>query len=167
MSKFFINRPIVAIVISILTVIVGAITIVSLPISQFPAIAPPEVQVQTTFVGAHVGCYAENLGWVGQLLDRCPNFYVDISARIADTARSIGSEPIESRAATSARSVFICRRTASSVRMRLASSASRTAVNSDCINSGTTFRPATRLTMVKNGALTNRLPSHQLNRETL
>src|SRR5213594_3196592 len=52
MSKFFINRPIVAIVISILMVIVGAITIVSLPISQFPAIAPPEVQVQTTFVGA-------------------------------------------------------------------------------------------------------------------
>jgi HAE1 family hydrophobic/amphiphilic exporter-1 len=52
MSKFFINRPIVAIVISILTVIVGAITIVGLPISQFPAIAPPEVQVQTTYVGA-------------------------------------------------------------------------------------------------------------------
>src|SRR5258705_4027408 len=52
MSRFFINRPIVAIVISILTVIVGAITIVSLPVSQFPAIAPPEVQVQTTYVGA-------------------------------------------------------------------------------------------------------------------
>ena len=52
MSKFFINRPIVAIVISILMVIVGAITIVSLPVSQFPAIAPPEVQVQTTYVGA-------------------------------------------------------------------------------------------------------------------
>src|SRR5262249_12066528 len=52
MSKFFINRPIVAIVISILTVIVGAITIVSLPVSQFPSIAPPEVQVQTTYVGA-------------------------------------------------------------------------------------------------------------------
>jgi hypothetical protein len=29
---------------------------------------------QTTFIGAHVGCYAENLTWVGQLLDRCPNF---------------------------------------------------------------------------------------------
>ena len=52
MSKFFINRPIVAMVISILTVIVGAIVIVSLPISLFPAIAPPEVQIQTTFVGA-------------------------------------------------------------------------------------------------------------------
>ena len=52
MSKFFINRPIVAIVISILTVIIGAITVVTLPVSQFPAIAPPEVQVQTTYVGA-------------------------------------------------------------------------------------------------------------------
>jgi HAE1 family hydrophobic/amphiphilic exporter-1 len=52
MSKFFIRRPIVAIVIAILTVIVGAISIVSLPISQFPAIAPPEVQVSTTYVGA-------------------------------------------------------------------------------------------------------------------
>ena len=52
MSKFFINRPIVAIVIALLTVIVGAISIVSLPVSQFPAIAPPEVQVQTTYVGA-------------------------------------------------------------------------------------------------------------------
>src|SRR6476661_9330489 len=52
MSKFFINRPIVAIVISLLTVIVGAITIFTLPVSQFPAIAPPEVQVQTTYVGA-------------------------------------------------------------------------------------------------------------------
>ena len=52
MSRFFINRPIVAIVISLLTVIVGAITIVTLPVSLFPAIAPPEVQVQTTYVGA-------------------------------------------------------------------------------------------------------------------
>jgi len=52
MSRFFINRPIVAIVISILTVIAGAVVLVSLPVSQFPQIAPPEVQVQTTFVGA-------------------------------------------------------------------------------------------------------------------
>ena len=41
----------------------------------------------TTFIGAHVGCYAENLGWVGALLDRCPNFFVDISARIAELGR--------------------------------------------------------------------------------
>ena len=42
---------------------------------------------QTTFIGAHVGCYAENLAWVGALLDRAPNLYVDISARIAELGR--------------------------------------------------------------------------------
>ena len=52
MSKFFINRPIVAIVISIVMVIVGVITIISLPVAQFPNIAPPEVQIQATYVGA-------------------------------------------------------------------------------------------------------------------
>jgi len=52
MSKFFINRPIVAMVISIVMVIVGAITILSLPIAQFPSIAPPEIQVLATYVGA-------------------------------------------------------------------------------------------------------------------
>ncbi len=52
MSRFFINRPIVAMVISILMVIVGAITIATLPVSQFPSIAPPEVQIQANYVGA-------------------------------------------------------------------------------------------------------------------
>jgi len=42
---------------------------------------------QTVFIGAHVGCYAENLQWVGALLERCPNFYIDISARIAELGR--------------------------------------------------------------------------------
>ena len=41
----------------------------------------------TTFIGAHVGCYAEDLGWVGAVLDRCPNFYVDFSARIGELGR--------------------------------------------------------------------------------
>src|SRR5215471_6074108 len=52
MSKFFINRPIVAMVVSILMVIIGAVTIISLPVAQFPSIAPPEIQVLATFVGA-------------------------------------------------------------------------------------------------------------------
>ncbi len=52
MSKFFINRPIVAMVIAILTVIAGAVTIAMLPISQFPSIAPPEVMIQANYVGA-------------------------------------------------------------------------------------------------------------------
>jgi predicted TIM-barrel fold metal-dependent hydrolase len=41
----------------------------------------------TTFIGAHVGCYAENIGWVGALLDRCPNFHVDIAARLGELGR--------------------------------------------------------------------------------
>jgi len=52
MSKFFINRPIVAIVISIVLVLVGSLTIVTLPVAQFPNIAPPEVQVLATYFGA-------------------------------------------------------------------------------------------------------------------
>jgi HAE1 family hydrophobic/amphiphilic exporter-1 len=52
MSKFFINRPIVAMVIAILMVIVGAVTIAGLPIALFPSIAPPEVQVSAIYTGA-------------------------------------------------------------------------------------------------------------------
>src|SRR5467141_1728926 len=52
MSKFFINRPIVAMVIAILMVIVGGVTITGLPVAQFPNIVPPEIQLQASFVGA-------------------------------------------------------------------------------------------------------------------
>src|ERR1700741_3972595 len=52
MANFFIRRPIVAIVIAILTVIVGAITIATLPVAQFPQIAPPEIRLQATYPGA-------------------------------------------------------------------------------------------------------------------
>src|ERR1700675_865324 len=52
MSKFFINRPIVAMVIAIVMVIACTITMLSLPVAQFPNIAPPEIQVLATYVGA-------------------------------------------------------------------------------------------------------------------
>src|ERR1700735_4455320 len=52
MSKFFIGRPIVAMVIAILMLIVGVVSITQLPIAQFPAIAPPEVQIRANYVGA-------------------------------------------------------------------------------------------------------------------
>src|SRR6202162_1597286 len=52
MSKFFINRPIVAMVIAILMVVVGAVTIAGLPVAQFPNIVPPEIRLQATYVGA-------------------------------------------------------------------------------------------------------------------
>ena len=52
MSRFFINRPIVAIVISILTIIVGLVTLFQLPIAQYPKVVPPEMRITSSFVGA-------------------------------------------------------------------------------------------------------------------
>ena len=52
MARFFINRPIVAMVISIVTVLLGFVAMSGLPIAQYPEIVPPMVQVTTTFVGA-------------------------------------------------------------------------------------------------------------------
>jgi multidrug efflux pump len=52
MARFFINRPIVAIVIAIVMVIVGVVALLGLPISQYPNIVPPEIFINTTYVGA-------------------------------------------------------------------------------------------------------------------
>src|SRR5499426_2700121 len=52
MAAFFVNRPIVAMVISIITVLLGTVAMSGLPIAQYPEIVPPMVQVTTTFVGA-------------------------------------------------------------------------------------------------------------------
>ena len=52
MARFFINRPIVAIVISILTVLAGIVAITRLPVAQFPDIVPPQILVNTTYTGA-------------------------------------------------------------------------------------------------------------------
>ncbi len=52
MARFFVNRPIVAMVISIITVIVGLVAMSGLPIAQYPEVVPPMVQITTTFVGA-------------------------------------------------------------------------------------------------------------------
>src|SRR6476659_268090 len=51
-SKLFINRPIVAIVIAIVTVIGGLVAMVGLPVAQFPDIVPPQIIVTTTYTGA-------------------------------------------------------------------------------------------------------------------
>ena len=52
MSKFFINRPIVAMVISIIFVVMGLVSMMQLPVAQFPEIVPPEIQINTTYTGA-------------------------------------------------------------------------------------------------------------------
>ena len=60
-SKFFINRPIVAMVISILMVIVGAVAMATLPIGQFPEIVPPEIQVRAGYPGADARTMQESV----------------------------------------------------------------------------------------------------------
>ncbi|MGH9220292.1 MAG: efflux RND transporter permease subunit [Vicinamibacterales bacterium] len=52
MARFFVERPIVAIVLSIITVLLGAVAMQGLPIAQYPEVVPPMVQVTTTFIGA-------------------------------------------------------------------------------------------------------------------
>ncbi|BCA56894.1 Multidrug efflux system protein [Nitrospira sp. KM1] len=52
MVRFFIHRPIVAMVIAIITVLVGIVSVLRLPVAQFPNLVPPEIQVQTTYLGA-------------------------------------------------------------------------------------------------------------------
>jgi hydrophobic/amphiphilic exporter-1 (mainly G- bacteria), HAE1 family len=52
MSAFFIRRPIVAIVIAIITVIAGVVALTGLPIALFPPIVPPQIQLTTTYTGA-------------------------------------------------------------------------------------------------------------------
>src|SRR5258707_12727133 len=52
MSSFFIRRPIVAMVIAIVTVLIGIVSLLGLPIAQFPQIIPPQVVLTTSFTGA-------------------------------------------------------------------------------------------------------------------
>jgi HAE1 family hydrophobic/amphiphilic exporter-1 len=61
MAKFFINRPIVAIVIAILMIIAGVVTMLSLPTAQFPNIADPQIQVMASYTGADAGTVAQSV----------------------------------------------------------------------------------------------------------
>ena len=61
MAKFFINRPIVAMVISILMVVVGVVSVFTLPTAQFPNIADPMIQVKATYPGADATTIAESV----------------------------------------------------------------------------------------------------------
>ena len=61
-SKFFIERPIFATVIAILMVIIGGMTIFSLPVAQYPDITPPTVQVSAVYPGASAETVAKTVG---------------------------------------------------------------------------------------------------------
>lgn len=52
MAKFFIDRPIFAWVLAIIIMLVGALSILKLPIEQYPNVAPPAIEIQATYPGA-------------------------------------------------------------------------------------------------------------------
>lgn len=64
MAKFFIQRPIFAIVISLILVIVGTLAAFSLPVAQYPQISPPTVSVSTTYTGANANVINETVAQV-------------------------------------------------------------------------------------------------------
>jgi len=62
MSKFFIERPVLANVIAIVTILLGAVCLYSLPVAQYPQIVPPTIQVTTTYTGANAETVADTVG---------------------------------------------------------------------------------------------------------
>jgi hydrophobic/amphiphilic exporter-1 (mainly G- bacteria), HAE1 family len=62
MSKFFIERPILANVIAIITILLGAVCLYTLPVSQYPQIVPPTIQVSTNYPGASAEVVAATVG---------------------------------------------------------------------------------------------------------
>ena len=60
-SKFFINRPIFAIVIAVMMVLAGLLTVRTLPVAQFPDITPPTVQVMASYPGADAATVASTI----------------------------------------------------------------------------------------------------------
>ena len=52
MPRFFIERPIFAIVIALLIMLAGGLSIATLPVEQYPTIAPPSIQISTSYPGA-------------------------------------------------------------------------------------------------------------------
>src|SRR5215470_3639691 len=62
MSRFFIERPVLANVIAIVTILLGAVCLYGLPIAQYPQIVPPTIQVTTSYAGANAETVASTVG---------------------------------------------------------------------------------------------------------
>lgn len=61
-SRFFINRPIFAVVLAIIMILAGLITVKTLPVAQYPDITPPTVQVMASYPGADAATVASTIG---------------------------------------------------------------------------------------------------------
>ena len=87
MAKFFINRPIFAIVIALLITLAGGIAAFHLPIAQYPQITPPQVSVSTIYTGANADVVEKT---VAQVIEQQVNGVagmVAMSSTSADTGR--------------------------------------------------------------------------------
>ena len=60
-THFFVDRPIFATVVSIIITLVGAISFIGLPVSQYPEVAPPTIQVTATYPGASAEVVADTV----------------------------------------------------------------------------------------------------------
>ena len=95
MSSFFVNRPIVAMVISIVMTIVGIITYLRLPVAQFPDIVPPEIQVKTTYTGADALTVEQSVATLHRHLEGLP---VGVLAALrVEAPHPQGDEPVVCR----------------------------------------------------------------------
>jgi HAE1 family hydrophobic/amphiphilic exporter-1 len=61
-SKFFIERPILANVIAIITIVLGIVCLFELPVAEYPDIVPPTIRVTTTYPGASADVIATTVG---------------------------------------------------------------------------------------------------------
>ena len=61
MARFFINRPIFACVIALLIILGGTLTVLDMPVAQYPNIAPPSVRVTATYPGASANIVEETV----------------------------------------------------------------------------------------------------------
>ena len=64
MAKFFIHKPVFAIVISLIILLAGGISILILPTAQYPPIAPPSVEVEINYPGANAETVEQSIGAV-------------------------------------------------------------------------------------------------------
>ena len=88
MARFFINRPIVAIVIAILMVVVGLVAMAGLPTAQFPNIADPMIQVKATYPGADSQTIAESVATpIEQQMSGVSGMKADVYFRRDNTSR--------------------------------------------------------------------------------
>jgi len=87
MAKFFINRPIFAIVISILIVLAGGIAAYTLPIAQYPQITPPQVSISTTYTGANADVVEKTVAQVIEQQTNGVEGAVSMTSTSADTGK--------------------------------------------------------------------------------